>query len=240
MRKWEILYEDNEVIVVRKPAGLDSQESRGIGPDMVSELRRYLMTGTRGAAGTPGKAPYIGVVHRLDRQVSGILVYAKTKRAAAFLSSEIRGRRFRKVYYAVVCGVPEGEQGIFKDALVKDPGRNYSRTAEPGKEAGSEAELSWQKLETADDGGMPLTLLRILLGTGRHHQIRVQFSSRGLPLWGDVKYNPAFAGQKGVQPALCAAELGFSHPVTGKQMSFRIRPEGEPFARFGSISGGKA
>lgn len=225
MKKWKMVYEDDSVIVVNKPAGMDSQESRGTLPDMVSELRRYLLPRN------PGGMPYLGVIHRLDRQVGGLLVYAKTKEAAAALSRDVRERRVTKIYLAVVCGRPAEDRGEFRDMLWKDPRGNVSLIVEKQHPDAREAVLSYEVLGTREG----LSLLRIRLGTGRHHQIRVQCAGHGIPLWGDVKYNREFAGRRGVLPALFAAELQFAHPKTGRLMAFRQEPEGEAFLPFAGL-----
>ncbi len=242
MVKPEILYEDRDLVVVKKPAGTDSQESRGSGQDMVSILKNYRISTELSTQGG-GKAalPYIAVVHRLDRQVSGVMVYAKTKAAAAHLSKQVQDGRMEKTYLAAVCGKPVDSGGTFVDYLWKDGKNNVSRVVDKSHPEAKYAELSWELLAEAGadrlsganppEGGT-ISLVRIHLKTGRHHQIRVQFSSRGLPLYGDVKYNPAFSGKRSEGPALCAAGLSFIHPVTGKRMSFSIVPGHSIFRRF--------
>ncbi len=244
MVKPEILYEDRDLVVVKKPAGTDSQESRGSGQDMVSILKNYrISTELSTQGGGKEGVPYIAVVHRLDRQVSGVMVYAKTKAAAAHLSKQVQDGRMEKTYLAAVCGKPVDSGGTFVDYLWKDGKNNVSRVVDKSHPEAKYAELSWELLESIPEklsrepsgkGGEDgcISLLRIHLKTGRHHQIRVQFSSRELPLWGDVKYNPAFSGKRSEGPALCAAGLSFIHPVTGKRMSFSIVPGHSIFRRF--------
>lgn len=255
MVKPEILYEDRDLVVVKKPAGTDSQESRGSGQDMVSILKNYRISTELSTQGG-GKAapPYIAVVHRLDRQVSGVMVYAKTKAAAAHLSKQVQDGRMEKTYLAAVCGKPVDRSGTFVDYLWKDGKNNVSRVVDKAHGDAKYAELSWEvlaevgedRLSGSDTGGAAcanppeggtVSLVRIHLKTGRHHQIRVQFSSRGLPLWGDVKYNPAFSGKRSEGPALCAAELSFVHPKTGKRMKFSILPEHSAFRAFPMLQG---
>ena len=192
----EILYEDEYLIVVWKPAGLESQSSRGLEADMVSELRRHIHNLS------PGRGePYVGVIHRLDKPVSGIMVYAREKKSAGALSRQVSRGQMEKRYLAVLCGKVDKNVDKYVDYLLKDEKMNLSR---------------------------------IHLLTGRHHQIRVQMSGHGLPLWGDRKYNPDFAEKKErTDPvALSAYRLSFRHPVTGKVMEFCRMPESGIFRRF--------
>ena len=196
----QVLYADKDILVAVKPAGVESQAAKRFAPDMVSEIRKYLVIHK---LCTPGKEPYVGVIHRLDKPVSGVMVYALSKNAAAALSRQVQDRKLEKIYGAVVCGKPEKDV----DKLV-----DY--------------------LESLEDGGNGiLTLLRIRLETGRHHQIRVQFASRGLPLFGDRKYGTGAAAAAGPL-ALCAMSLSFVHPSTGKPMTFSVPPSGGAFSKF--------
>ncbi len=257
----EIFYEDRDVIVAKKPAGLESQSVHSFAPDMVSLLRNQTGSG------------YIGVVHRLDQPVSGLMVYAKTQEAAACLSRQLQQGRLHKVYKAVVCGQIVDNVGNFVDYLLKDPRDNRSKIVEKGTPGAKRAELRYRALASARLSGADVTLVRIELLTGRHHQIRVQFAGHGYPLWGDLRYNsvPAFpaaagdpaefsdgkgpqgvdsrtgcgtaAGERRELPehtvrgpvslALCACELSFCHPASGKPMTFSMEPEGEIWRIFG-------
>mgnify|MGYP002511394888 CR=1 FL=1 len=242
----EIFYEDKEIIVVKKPVGMESQASHFFAPDLVSEIRKHINRLSTGKG-----EPYVGVIHRLDKPVGGIMVYAKTKKAAGILSAQVQSREMQKMYMAVVCGKPVDNVDNFVDYLLKDCGGNMSRIVEKGINGGKRAELSYQAVETLEEEGMPLlTLVKIRLVTGRHHQIRVQFAGHGLPLWGDSRYNPEFACVNGLgledrtakdhrpfglsRPAiaLSACELTLIHPSTKKQMHFQMEPEGEIFSRF--------
>ena len=197
----QVLYADKDILVAVKPAGVESQAAKRFAPDMVSEIRKYLVIHK---LCTPGKEPYVGVIHRLDKPVSGVMVYALSKNAAAALSRQVQDRKLEKIYGAVVCGKPEKDVDKFVDYLEK----------------------------SVEDGGNGiLTLLRIRLETGRHHQIRVQFASRGLPLFGDRKYGTGAAAAAGPL-ALCAMSLSFVHPSTGKPMTFSVPPSGGAFSKF--------
>ena len=228
----KILYEDDAVLVAVKPAGLESQASRKLEPDMVSEIRKYLVIHK---LCTPGKEPYVGVIHRLDKPVSGVMVYAKTKEAAAFLSKEVQAHRVTKIYHAVICGKPVDNVGNFVDKLSMNRENNYSRIVDNSDPEGKTAELSYRVIGENKEKG--LTLVEIHLKTGRHHQIRVQFAGHGLPLWGDAKYNPAVSMEGGKGPlALAAVSLSFTHPVTKEPVTFSMKPQGGAFRLFPAAS----
>ena len=224
----DVLYEDGDCIVAAKPAGIESQSARAFEPDMVSEVKKHINSLS------PKKGePYVGVIHRLDKPVSGILVYAKTKEAAGALSKQVSGHKMEKIYLAVLCGKPVDNFGAFVDYLWKDGKNNISKIVDKGINDAKRAELTYQVLETVEAEEGPLSLVRIELKTGRHHQIRVQFAGHGTPLLGDLKYNPngpRVAGQRNV--ALCAWQLTFCHPRTGERMTFSVRPDGAAFQKF--------
>ena len=188
----EIVYQDRRIVVAVKPSGVLSTDEPGGAPEL---LRAQLGT------------ECIRTVHRLDAQVAGLMVFARSARAASILSEQVRERRFGKEYLAVVHGEPPEERGVLRDLLGRDGARRMTYVArEPGRDV-REAELAY---ETVDRRG-GLSLVRIRLHTGRMHQIRVQFASRGLPLLGDGKYgrekdNRAY-GEKG--QALCSWRLRF-------------------------------
>lgn len=206
-----ILYEDEAVLVVWKPVGMESQSGRGFDADMVSEIKRYLSTKRavdNHNLSTKPVEPYVGVIHRLDKPVSGVMVYAKTKSAAAALSKQVSEGKMHKKYLAVLCGKPVDNVEKHVDYLLKDERENTSRIVDMGIKGGKRAELICRPLETKPvEPYGELTLAEIELLTGRHHQIRVQMSGHGLPLWGDNRYNPAF--RKGdAAMSDCAAENG--------------------------------
>ena len=224
----KVLYEDREIIVVVKPAGVESQAAKKFAPDMLSEIKKHMVINK---LCTPGKEPYVAVIHRLDKPVSGIMVYAKTKKAAAALSEQVQNRKKDKYYEAVVCGKPVNNVDNFVDYLKKSVDGNYSQIVDKGENESKRAELSYELLKTTETEDGVLSHVRIHLLTGRHHQIRVQFSGHGLPLYGDGRYNPAFQGKR--EPlALCAVSLAFDHPTTGKRMDFSIKPSGGAFRYF--------
>lgn len=224
-----ILYEDKEIIVCRKSAGIAVQNARMSAMDMESALKNYL------AKGSPGKIPYLGIVHRLDQPVEGVLVFAKTSRAANGLSRQMSAGEMGKEYLAVTGQEPPCKEGILEDYLLKDGRTNTSRVAEAHTPGAKKARLGWSLLDEIKSGEEPgRYLLRVILETGRHHQIRVQMAHAGMPLLGDRKYNPG--DTSGFSLALCSNRLKFRHPVSGKAMEFSAAPEGAAFAGFPVLS----
>ena len=223
-----VLYEDQEIIVVVKPAGVESQAAKKFAPDMLSEIKKHMVINK---LCTPGKEPYVAVIHRLDKPVSGVMVYAKTKKAAAALSEQVQNRKMDKYYEAVVCGKPVNNVDNYVDYLKKSVDGNYSQIVDKGENEAKRAELSFELLKTVETEDGTLSHVRIHLLTGRHHQIRVQFSGHELPLYGDGRYNPQFVGKRDPL-ALCAVSLAFNHPTTGKRMEFSMKPSGGAFRKF--------
>lgn len=223
----DIIMEDEAILVVRKPSGIESQTGRNFSMDLESRIRNYLNKKSG------GKTSYVGVVHRLDRPVCGVMVYAKTRQAAANLSHQIQTGKMKKKYYAILCGKMNPERGSLEDYLLKDGRTNISRIAEKSENGAKRAVLNYQTVSFSDFHGFDelymsementeLSMVEIDLITGRHHQIRVQFSNAGCPLLWDTRYNPAYIGRRGGNSmGLCAHFLSFFHPVTGKKMVFR-------------------
>ena len=214
----EILYEDETIVVIRKPAGLATQSAKVGEADVVSELKKYL-------AENGQKNPYIGVVHRLDQPVEGLLVFAKTKDAAAGLTKQLSQGTLNKHYYALVCGKPSADEGELVDYLVKE--QSLARVVPEGTPDAKKAVLQYKVIKRMPEG---LALLDIHIDTGRFHQIRVQMSNAGMPLLGDMKYGSdasiAFSREVGVRfVALYAYHLEFKHPITKKAMSYELQPE---------------
>lgn len=229
--KTEIIYEDKELLVVRKPAGLATQTARAGQPDVVSELKNYL------------RNPYLGVIHRLDQPVEGLLVFAKSKKAAAALSGQLGSGTLNKQYYAVICGKPVGEQGELVDYLYRDVQKTglavIAEESELSRCPGAKkAVLRYRLLHYVAEAD--LSLMEIHIDTGRFHQIRAQMSHAGMALAGDAKYGDADARKReeelGIRNvALCAYCLDFQHPVKREKMYFQTRPEGKAFTYFESF-----
>ena len=222
-----ILYEDRDILVCRKPSGMPVQAA-GIGTmDMESALKNYL------AQKNPGKMPYLAVVHRLDQPVEGVLVFAKTSGAAGNLSKQIMAGGAGKYYLAVTEGKPEKSEGTLTDYLKKNGRANISQTVPANTPGAKKAILHYKVLDQKEINGKIRTLLKIKLETGRHHQIRVQMAHAGMALLGDRKYNPE--DSSGLPLGLCSCHLVFRHPVTGKKLEFQVTPKGECFAGFPNI-----
>ena len=179
MESVKILYEDPWIFVVVKPPGMATQPERSTAMDMVSYLKNYI------SRKEGQKNPYVAAVHRLDRPVGGVMVYARTPESASALSRQIAGRTVRKEYLAVVCGSPEKSEGVLEDWLLRNGKTNVSEVVPPGTLEGKLARLSYKILVRNDQG---YTLVSVHLETGRHHQIRVQMAKIGHPLLGDDKY----------------------------------------------------
>lgn len=243
----KVIYEDQDMLVVEKPVGMESQSSRRFEPDMVSEIKRHLSTNLSTTPSTVGTEPYVGVIHRLDKPVGGVMVYAKNQKAAASLSKQVQDGRMKKLYKAVACGKLVDNVENYVDYLLKDGKNNYSQVVDNKAAGGKRAELYFTVLDTTGEGEL-LSLVQVKLLTGRHHQIRVQFAAHGTPLWGDNKYNPLWggtlpsgkgkvAGEISHTPragslALWAVCLSFIHPTTGTALEFSTEPKGEAFKLF--------
>lgn len=213
-----ILYEDKHLIICHKLAGIPVQ-SAGVGTlDLECACLNYL-------SGSGGE--YLGIVHRLDQPVEGLLAMAKSKKAAKELSRQAQDGRMGKEYLAVVEGEMEPEEGLLLDWLIKDSKDRKGRVVPQGTKGAKEARLRYRVLRRRQGE----SLLEIQLETGRFHQIRVQFSHRGHPLTGDRKYN-AKSGGAGQGIGLCAHRLSLIHPASGKEMSWEIRPKGQEFLKY--------
>lgn len=223
-QRMNILYEDSDVIVCHKPASIATQTARIGEKDMLSELKNYLYS-------TSGHDSYVGLIHRLDQGVEGILVFAKTASAAADLSRQITEHTMKKSYYAVVCGDIKQQSATLTDYLMKNGRDNLSKVVSANTKGAKRADLSYECIRS--DEVRNLHVLRINLITGRHHQIRVQLAHQGLPLVNDFKYG--YHGDKigtdGI--ALCAYKLCFHHPVTQREMEFEIKPAAGVFLQIG-------
>lgn len=217
----KILYEDNHLLVVVKPANMPACPDSSKDNDLLSILKVYIKEKYH----KPGNV-YLGLVHRLDRPVEGIMVFAKTSKAAERLSKQINDNLFNKTYYAVVNGITKKEDTL-KDYLYKDAKTNTSYVT--NQTIGKLSILKYTTIKTVDN----LSLVKINLLTGRHHQIRVQFSSRSYPLYSDHRYNKEVKKDDKSNIALIAKELSFYHPVTKEQLHFEIDlPKKYPYNLF--------
>mgnify|MGYP005765897751 FL=1 len=215
MEKLNVLYEDNHVIVVEKPVNIPSQGDKTGDVDMLSIVKHYLKEKYQ----KPGEV-YLGLIHRLDRPVGGVMVFAKTSKAAARLSEQVRTKQFEKQYLVVVDGKMEQEKGILEDYLLKNERNNISKVVKEGTKNAKLASLDYEVLKYAED--IQLSVVKVNLHTGRHHQIRVQFASRGHSLYADQKYGTRGRGK---QIALWAYKLSFYHPITKQKLTFQVLPK---------------
>ena len=217
-KKIEIIYKDGDVAVCIKPHGVACEAADG---------RECMPTLIADALGD--KDRYVGTVHRLDTVTGGLMLYSLNPKTAGRLSESIAARETEKEYLAVVHGRPEEPSGELHDLLFRDAQKNRSYVVDRMRRGVKEAILSYRLLETKETAYGPLSLIRVRLTTGRTHQIRAQFSSRSMPLFGDGKYGSR-ANAKSV--ALFATRLAFPHPKSGKMMEFELLPEGGIWQEF--------
>ena len=208
MNKLEVIYEDNSIIVVNKPCNILSQEDDTKDISLLTMVKEYI----KNKYNKPGNV-YIGLVHRLDRPVSGVMVFARNSKSARRLTDQIKENKFHKTYYAVVKGILEKDKDTFIDYLKKE---NNGNTIITDKDNGKYSELSYEVVNRNIEKNE--TLVKINLKTGRHHQIRVQFASRNYPLCGDQRYGKVDK----TQIALVAKELEFYHPIKKELLKFEI------------------
>ena len=210
MNKLNVLYEDNHIIVVVKEANIPTQKDSSNDMDMLSIVKQYIKEKYH----KPGNV-YLGLVHRLDRPVGGIMIFARTSKAASRLSEEVKNHTFKKTYLAVVNGILKEKNKELINYISKDKNNNSVITSEKN---GKIAKLKYSVIEEIKEKN--LSLLKIHLETGRHHQIRVQLSNISHPLYGDQRYGK----QDKKQIALFASEIEFIHPTTKKMMTFNANP----------------
>ncbi len=213
----KVIYEDNHLLVVEKPVNILSQGDDTNDVDMVNLLKKYV----KEKYNKPGNV-YIGLVHRLDRPVGGAMVFAKTSKAASRLSDQVRTKKLKKTYRAVIHGTMNKKEDILKDYLYKNKKTNMVSVVKKDHKESKDAELSYKTLSTKEG----LSLVEIDLKTGRSHQIRVQFSSRKHPLFGDQRYGKDL-NKVGQQIALWSHSLEFEHPTTKEVLKFVSNPPKE-------------
>ena len=215
MQNLKIIYEDNHIIVVEKIPNIPSQGDKTEDISMLDIIKQYL----KEKYNKPGNV-YLGLIHRLDRPVGGVMVFAKTSKAAARLSEEVRNHEFKKEYLVIANGKMEKQKGILEDYLLKNGQKNISKVVNKDTKNSKYAKLEYEVLFYEED--INLSVLKILLYTGRHHQIRLQLASRTHSICGDQKYGTRGRGK---QIALWAYKLTIKHPITKKEMSFVSIPE---------------
>ncbi len=223
MDELNILYKDKSILVAVKPVGYLSEPAEVKSfPKLLGEHLVSL-----------GESGELFTVHRLDKAVGGLMVFARNHKAASFLTTAIANREVEKEYLAVLRGVPQAEEAVLEDLLFRDASKNKTYVVSRPRKGVRDARLSYRRLAVWEGGEKPLSLVHVRLHTGRTHQIRVQFSSRGMPLVGDIRY-----GSKDVNrnPALFSCRLAFTHPASGKKMEFSALPPQEyPWEAFHEI-----
>lgn len=215
MQELNVLYEDNHIIVVEKKVNIPSQADKTGDIDMLTIIKEYL----RNKYNKPGNV-YVGLVHRLDRPVGGVMVFAKTSKAASRLSEEVRAKQFEKKYLVIANGKFSQNNGTFEDYLLKNQAKNISKVVKEGTKNSKLAILDYEVIKY--DSELNLSVAKINLHTGRHHQIRVQLSSRNHSIYGDQKYGGRGHGK---QICLWAYSLKILHPITKQEMTFELYPE---------------
>lgn len=209
-----VIYEDNHLLVVEKPVNVLSQGDDTNDKDMVNLLKNYLKV----KYNKPGNV-FVGLVHRLDRPVGGIMVFAKTSKAASRLSEQVRNKSFKKTYRAVLNGNMKKDKDILKDYLYKNKKTNMVSVVNKNHKDAKDAELSYETISKNEK----FSMVQVDLKTGRPHQIRVQFSSRNHPLFGDQRYGQHI-NKKGDQIALWSYKIEITHPTTKEKMELICNP----------------
>lgn len=214
----KILYSDSSLLVCVKPAGVPCETADEGTESLTSLLKKQL------------SKDYVGMVHRLDQVTEGLMVYSLDEKATGRLSEYMASGEAHKEYLAVVHGTPESPEGEMRDLLFRDVRKNKSFVVDRERRGVKKASLEYSLIGTAESERGTLSLVRIKLHTGRTHQIRVQFASRGMPLFGDGKYG---ARDNAPRVALLSSHLAFPHPKSGKPMDFSIdRPDDFPWEIF--------
>lgn len=215
MQKLNVIYEDNHIIVVEKPVNVPSQGDKTGDMDMLTLVKAYI----KEKYDKPGEV-YLGLIHRLDRPVGGVMVFARTSKAAARLSEQVRNKDFRKKYLVIADGKFEKNKGVLEDYLLKNEKTNTSKVVKEGTRNAKLAILDYEVLKYNEE--INLSVVKVNLHTGRHHQIRVQMANAGHSICGDQKYGTRGRGK---QICLWAYELTIFHPITKQEMTFKVLPE---------------
>jgi 23S rRNA pseudouridine1911/1915/1917 synthase len=215
MEKLNVIYEDNHIIVVQKIPNIPSQQDKTGDIDMLTLVKQYI----KEKYNKPGEV-YLGLVHRLDRPVGGVMVFARTSKSAARLSEEVRNKVFKKSYLTIVDGKLEQRFGTLEDYLVKNEKTNLSKVTTKDNKNAKFASLDYETVKYDEE--LNLSVLKINLHTGRHHQIRVQLASRGHSIYADQKYGTRGRGK---QICLWAYSLTIVHPTTKEEMTFKCLPQ---------------
>ena len=214
-----ILFEDNYILAAVKPQGMPTQADKTGDPDLLSMLEEHT-------------DQTLGLLHRLDRPVGGVILFAKDKNAEAILSKDLQDNKLNKCYLTVLCGKLSSDQGVLEDYLLKNARTNLSEVVSKDRKGAKKAILYYKKIAEKETEIGWLTLAEIKLETGRHHQIRVQTSHAGFPIWGDKKYHKNFPKRGKTEIALWSYKLEGIHPKTKEKFSLIAKPVSEPFTLF--------
>jgi 23S rRNA pseudouridine1911/1915/1917 synthase len=222
----DIIYEDNQLVVVIKPQNISSQADKSGEVNMLDLVKDYVKI----KYNKPGEA-FIGLVHRLDQPVGGVMAFARNSKSANRISQQIQNGEFERTYLAVVQGAPRQNKNRLVNYIKKDTNENKSKIVPMSEQGAKKAEMEYEVLETIDD----LSLLKVKLITGRSHQIRLQLANIGTPIFGDMKYGlkksvkdeQKFCNLKTTELALWAFELIFKHPTQNKNLKFKVFPPEE-------------
>ena len=214
-----ILFEDKYMLAAVKPQGMPSQADKTGDPDLLSQLQEY--------AGQE-----LGLLHRLDRPVGGVILFAKDKKAESILAKDLQEHKLNKRYLTVLCGKLPAEQGTLENYLLKNARTNLSEIVSKERKGAKKAVLHYTKIAEKETDIGWVTLAEIKLETGRHHQIRVQTSHAGFPIWGDKKYHKNFPKRGKTEIALWSYKLEGIHPKTNEPFVLTAKPEKEPFSLF--------
>lgn len=224
--KLNILFEDEHILACVKPYGVPSQGDKSNDEDMVTAVTNYLFDHS-----DSDEEPYVAIIHRLDRPVGGVLLFAKTPAMAAQLSDMMQDGKIKKYYEAIITGELPDMDGTLTDYLVRNGKNNTTVLAKKGDKGAKKAVLDYEVIDVFETDQGVISYVLIELETGRHHQIRAQLAARGCGIWGDTKYNPKFAKTKKrfVQIGLYSTRMEFTHPVTGEDVILKALPQGEAF-----------
>ena len=224
--KIDILYEDADILVCVKPYGMPVQGDKSRDTDLLTYLKNHIFEREK-----MEEEPYLAMVHRLDRPVGGVMVFAKNRSAAANLSDQVQDGTMIKFYQAVLTGELPDDYGTLTDYLLKDGKTNTTKVVDKGVKGAKKAVLDYEVLDVMETDDGILTYVLIQLVTGRHHQIRVQMASRNAGIYGDTKYNSKFmkVKKKYQQMALYSTRIEFEHPTSGEHLIFKQEPEGDAF-----------
>lgn len=224
--KLNILYEDEYMLACVKPCGVPSQADKSNDEDMISILKNYIYENS-----DADEEPYLAVIHRLDRPVGGVMIFAKTPEVAAKLSDMMQEGEITKYYQAILTGELPDYDGEITDYMVRDAKNNTAKIVPKGSKGAKKATLCYEVLDVFETNEGVFSYVLIELITGRHHQIRAQMANQGCGIWGDTKYNPQFSKtkRKYMQIGLYSSRIELVHPITHQELVFKSEPSGEAF-----------